>query len=166
MAPPEAPFLISSMPRRWLARNAAVGPADLVGRPALDDRAGHVRVVAAGRRARKDVEDDALVGTDRSGTLIVRVDALVAAGDDRVLGDAVVLHQRDVHRLLEILRGERTALVEHLVAPDDALPQHLQRGLERGFGVALGLFDRRDLLRSLDQALRQARGRPRRARVA
>jgi hypothetical protein len=91
----------------------------------------------------------------------VRIHALLTAGDDRMLGDAIVLHQGDVDRLLEILGRERPPLVEHLVAPDDALAQYLERRFQRGLGVPLGLLDGRHFLGCLHHPLGQERARPR-----
>src|SRR6185503_2606678 len=142
--------------------HGVVEASQLVRRLALDHRAGHVGVVPTRRGAREDVEDYPLVGPDGPGALVVGIHALVAAGDDRVLGDAVVLHEGDVDRLLEVLGGERPPLVEHLVAPDHALAQHLERGFERGLGVPLRLLDGRHLVRGLHHPLGQEWARPRR----
>src|SRR5215470_12782688 len=138
-------------------QHGVVDSPELVGGLALDHRARHVREIVAGRGAREDVEDDPLVWADGPGALVVGVDPLVTAGDDGVLSDAIVLHQGDVDDLLEVLRGERAALPDHLVIPDHALPEHVEGGGERALGVTLRLLDGRHLLGRLDHPLREER---------
>src|SRR3984893_6994254 len=134
-------------------QDGLVDPLELVGGLALDHGARHVGEIMGGRGAREYVEDDALVGAYGAGALIVRVNALVSAGDDRVLGDAVILHQRHVDDLLEVLRGKRPPFPDHLVAADHARPEHIEGSGQRGLGVALGLLDGGHLLGGLDHPL-------------
>src|SRR5438046_1844370 len=74
-------------------QHRVVDPLELVRSRALHHGSRHVGEIVGGRGARKDVEDDALMGADGARALIVRVDTLIAARDDGVLGDAVVFHE-------------------------------------------------------------------------
>ena len=146
--------------------DGVVEPPQLVGGPALDHGPRHVRVIAGLRGARKYIEDDALVGVDGTRALVVGVHPVLTAGDDGVLGDAVVFHERDVHDLLEVFGGQGAAPVDHLVTADRARPQHVEGRLECRLGVPLRLLDGGDLLDRLDDPLGEEGVRPRGHRQA
>src|SRR2546425_7193816 len=148
-------------PAELSGEDGVVEPPQLVGGLALDHRPRHVRVIASLGGAGKYVEDDPLVGVDGTRALVVGIHPLLTAGDDGVLGDAVVFHERDVHDLLEVFGGQRAAPVDHLVAADRARPEHVEGRLEGRLGVPLRLLDGGDLLDRLDHPLGKERVRPR-----
>jgi len=61
-------------------------------------------------RARKDIENNRRVGFDRTAALMVRVDTLVAGGDNGVARQPALSHDRRIDRRLEHLRSQPSAV--------------------------------------------------------
>jgi len=116
----------------------ALGVAGL----AAEKGARHVPVVTGFADPREDIDDDQLVGAQRTRAALVRVARLVAAGGDGVERDRAGLDARGLDRDLQALAGERAALVDEAAAPDLAGAEHALGGGDARGAAAIAFADR------------------------
>ncbi|MEY4816666.1 MAG: hypothetical protein RLZZ162_3739 [Verrucomicrobiota bacterium] len=98
--------------------------------PPPQESARHVAVVARGRDAREDVDDDELIWPEGSGAPLMGVAGLVAAGDDGVGRDAARLQNGDLDGELEHFTRHPFPAVQQFPAGDRAGAENVFRGRE------------------------------------
>src|SRR5262245_9082697 len=112
----------------------------------------HVGEIPAGRRSRKHVEDDTAMCRQGAAAYIVRIAGLFPTRDDRMLGDALALHQFHINEFLHSFRRQRCAVEPQLVALDRRSSQGVMRGYDGRFRGSLGGFNMANFLGRLDDA--------------
>src|SRR5918994_723411 len=114
---------------------------------ALDERAGHIGVVAGREVNGEDVDDNGLSCLQGAVAALVRVCRLRPAGHDRTVSGAAAPEELNVYLCAQQLaRKGLAAPVEDFVFPDLSLIQDTDAVSAGGLDGALGLLDVGDLL--------------------
>jgi hypothetical protein len=109
-------------------------------RPAFDHRAGDVSEITGAGIAGKDIENNGLMGAERTGTSFMGVTGLDAAGHNGVFGEGTGPEAGGFHLDAEALRSEDSpAPTEDLFRPNLGAAQDLDATIQAGFGGAKGL---------------------------
>src|SRR5438034_1292550 len=124
--------------------------AQLVGRLADHEGAGHVRVAAGLAVAREEVEADRLVRRDRAGAHVVADRRLGAVRDDELVREDPVLGEDLLDRELQALARERLAFDDEAAVLPPGRAQQLPGRVHRAFRGSLGPADTGQLRFALD----------------
>src|SRR5262249_42800389 len=137
---------------------AMIGVFQSVGGTPANNRAGDIAEISGGLRAGKDVHDDGRVGTDRSASLVVRVDALIACCSDCVARNIALGHDCCINDALENLRCEpRSIQVQVSVFPNFCASHGIDACFHSNLGRTERIVDRANFLLRFEFALRPER---------
>lgn len=104
--------------------------------------AGHVSPITGLKHAGENIDDDKIVGFQRSATAAVRIAGLVTAGYDRIGRKAARVDTGGLNGRADAFAGERAAIVDQAPTLDGGFAQHLFGRSETDGRTAVACPDR------------------------